>query len=78
MIRRSGNPFMHSQHRRQPIRLNSCASRQVLSVLPNETFVFKVSLQTTVEFACRQPLRLAGRHYRQLLGLEEPLGGRSS
>ena len=25
MIHRSGNPFMHSQHRRQPMRLNSCA-----------------------------------------------------
>jgi hypothetical protein len=37
MIHRSGNPFMQSQQRRQPMRLNSCASRQVLSVLPNET-----------------------------------------
>jgi hypothetical protein len=25
---RFGNPFMRSQHRRQPLRLNSCASRQ--------------------------------------------------
>jgi hypothetical protein len=29
MIHRSGNPFIQSQHRRQTIGLNSCASRQV-------------------------------------------------
>jgi len=27
MIHRSGNPFIQSQHRQQPMRLNSCASR---------------------------------------------------
>src|SRR6266478_3097282 len=37
MIHRSGNPFMQSQHRGQPMRLNFCASSQVLFVLPNET-----------------------------------------
>ena len=30
MIHRSGNPFIHNQHRRQTIRLNSCASRHAL------------------------------------------------
>ena len=30
MIHRSGNPFIQSQHRQQPMRLNSCGSRHTL------------------------------------------------
>jgi hypothetical protein len=37
MIHRFGNPFMQNQKIRRPMRWNSCAGRQVLSVLPNET-----------------------------------------
>src|SRR5262245_56527673 len=31
MTHRSGNPFMQRQHRREPMSLTSCASRQVFS-----------------------------------------------
>ena len=41
MIHRSGNPFMQSQHK--PIRLNSCASRQVFSARSGITIFSKTT-----------------------------------
>src|SRR5215831_8903544 len=47
MIHRSGNPFMHSQHGRQPMHLNSCLSfyEAGCQALPHKkAFVLRFSL----------------------------------
>ena len=68
MIHRSGNPFMHSQHRRQPMRLNSCASQLPIPHLMDELCRREARRAMMDLLSQERDRRYRSHHWRRVLG----------